>query len=128
MILAVDDSEIILNFIEHSLKGKYPVTKAKDGNSAISILRDNDIYAILLDLNMPGGNGFEVLSYLKENDLITKIPVIIITGDDNKEVIEKAFSYPILDVLNKPFTIENMDRILDTINNFYERKKHEIID
>ena len=126
MILAVDDSEIILNFIEHSLNGKYPVTKAKDGKSAINILKDNDVYAILLDLNMPGSDGFEVLSYLKENELITKIPVVIITGDDNKETIEKAFSYPILDVLNKPFTIENMDRILDTINNFYERKKQEI--
>ena len=126
MILAVDDSEIVLNFIEHSLNNKYSTTKARDGKSAINILKDNDVYAILLDLNMPESDGFEVLNYLKENNLIRKIPVVIITGDDNKETIDKAFSYPILDVLNKPFTIDNMNRILDSIKNFYERKEQEI--
>ena len=110
MILAVDDSEIVLNFIEHSLNNKYPITKARDGKSAINILKDNDVYAILLDLNMPESDGFEVLNYLK----------------DNKETIDKAFSYPILDVLNKPFTIDNMNRVLDSIKNFYERKEQEI--
>ena len=118
MILAVDDSEIVLNFIEHSLNNKYPVTKARDGKSAINILKDNDVYAILLDLNMPESDGFEVLNFLKEHDLIKKIPVVIITGDDNKETIPLS--------LNKPFTIENMNRVLDSIKNFYERKEQEI--
>ncbi len=126
MILAVDDSDIILNFIEKSLKDKFAVTKAHDGHVAIEILKANDVYAILLDLNMPESNGFEVLSYLEANNLIEKIPVIIITGDDNKETIEKAFSYPILDVLNKPFTIDNMNRVVDSIKNFYDRKEQEI--
>ena len=126
MILAVDDSDIVLNFIDHSLGNRYPVTKVRDGKSAISFLETNSVYAILLDLNMPEINGFEVLNYLKEHDLMSKIPVVIITGDDTKETISKAFSYPILDVLNKPFTVDNMNRIIDSINNFYERKKQEI--
>ena len=71
---------------------------------------------------MPEVNGFEVLNYLKEQDLIYKIPVVIITGDDTPETIKKAFSYPILDVLNKPFNEENIKRILVSIKSFYEHK------
>lgn len=61
---------------------------------------------------MPDLNGFEVLEYLKNNNLIKKIPVVIITGDDTEETINKAFSYPILDILNKPFNEKNIERIL----------------
>ena len=52
-----------------------------------------------------------------------KIPVVIITGDDSEETIKKAFNYGVLDVLNKPFTEENINRVLTSINNFYERDK-----
>ncbi len=121
-ILAVDDSNIVLNFIENSLKNDFNILKATNGNDALTYISSNDIYAILLDLNMPNSNGFEVLSYLKDHNLISLIPVIIITGDDNKDTIDKAFSYPILDVLNKPFTIDNLNRVLQAVANFYENK------
>jgi len=120
-ILVADDSSIILNFLENSIGDQYDVVKANNGNDAIKAIESHDIYAILLDLNMPEVNGFEVLNYLKENNLIYKIPVVIITGDDTQETIEKAFSYPILDVLNKPFKEENINRILISIKNFYEK-------
>ncbi len=126
-ILAVDDSQIVLNFISESIKDKYNVIKAFNGLEAIKKLEEYNVYAILLDLNMPSANGFEVLNYLKEHGLIDRIPVVIITGDDTVETINKAFSFPILDVLNKPFTPENMQRILDSIASFYERKAKEII-
>lgn len=72
---------------------------------------------------MPDLNGFDVLEFLKEHNLINKIPIVVITGDDTKETIKKAFSYQILDILNKPFTEENIKRILNSINNFYEKDK-----
>lgn len=120
-ILVADDSSIILNFLENSIGDKFDIIKANNGKDAISSIANNDIYAILLDLNMPEVNGFEVLNYLKENDLIYKIPVVIITGDDTPDTIKKAFSYPILDVLNKPFKEENIARALVAIKNFYEK-------
>lgn len=120
-ILVADDSSIILNFLENSIGYQYEVVKANNGNDAIKAIENNDIYAILLDLNMPEVNGFEVLNYLKEHNLIYKIPVVIITGDDTPETIKKAFSYPILDVLNKPFKEENINRILVSIKSFYEK-------
>ena len=123
VILIADDSNIILNFLEKSIHNEYSILKARTGNEAIEIIKSNDLYAILLDLNMPSLNGFDVLAYLKEENLLEKIPVVIITGDDTEETIKKAFSYGILDVLNKPFTEENITRVLTSIENFYERDK-----
>ena len=70
---------------------------------------------------MPSLNGFEVLNFLCEQNLMDKIPVVIITGDDTEETIKKAFNYGVLDVLNKPFTEDNIKRVLTSIKNFYER-------
>lgn len=120
-ILIADDSNIILNYLEKNIN-EYKILRANDGSDAINFIKNNDIYAILLDLNMPGIDGFEVLKFLKENDLIDKIPVVIITGDDTEDTIKKAFSYPILDVLNKPFNDKSIDKIIQSIKSFYENK------
>ena len=122
-ILIVDDSNIVLNFLEKNINKKFKILKATDGNEALSFIASNDIYAVLLDLNMPGVNGFEVLNYLKDNNLIHRFPIIIITGDDTEETIKKAFNYPILDVLNKPFNENNIERVLAKIKGFYDNKK-----
>lgn len=121
-LLIADDSNIILNYLEKNITGEYKIIRANDGSDAINNLKNYDIYAILLDLNMPGIDGFEVLKYLKENNLIEKIPVVIITGDDTEETIKRAFSYPILDVLNKPFNDKSIEKILTSIQGFYENK------
>ena len=123
IILIADDSNIILNFLEKNIHDEFNVLKAKTGNEAIDIIKSNNLYAILLDLNMPSLNGFDVLNFLKKENLIDKIPIVIITGDDTEETIKKAFSYGVLDVLNKPFTEENIERVLTSIKNFYERDK-----
>ncbi len=121
-ILIADDSSIILNFLEKNLTNEFKIIKATNGKEAIAAIEQNNLYAILLDLNMPGLNGFEVLNYLRDNDLIEKHPVVIITGDDSEETIKKAFDYPILDVLNKPFNDKSINRILGSIASFYENK------
>jgi len=121
-ILVADDSTIILNFIEKSLGNQYNILKATNGSEAMDILDNSNVYAILLDLNMPKVNGFQVLDYLENHDLIDSIPLIVITGDDTEDTIKKAFSYPIVDILNKPFNDENLKRVLGSINNFYDKK------
>lgn len=113
-ILIVDDSMLIRNLIGKAISSTYAVLNAEDGNKALEIIRTNpNIYGILLDLYMPNSNGFDVLNYLKDNNY--KIPVVVITGDDTKETIEKAFTYNIVDVLNKPFNDENIKRVLENI-------------
>lgn len=121
-LLIADDSNIILNFLEKNVSDNYDVVKAQDGVSAIRFMEESNPYAILLDLNMPNLNGFEVLEYLKSHELLNDIPVVVITGDDTSENIEKAFSYPILNVLKKPFNDLNIKNTLDKIENFYQDK------
>ena len=105
-ILVVDDSNVIRNFIQKIFDGKYNVKVASDGQEAISIIANTphqNIVCMFLDLNMPNVDGFTVLDYFKANDLFIKIPVSIITGINDRESIDRTFSYPIVDMLQKPF-------------------------
>lgn len=113
-LLVVDDSIIITNFVKKIFGDTFEVLVAKDGNEAIQIVktkRDN-IVGMLLDLNMPNCNGFEVLDYFKQKDLFRKISVSLLTGEDSKESISKAFEYPIVDMLSKPFNVEQVRNIV----------------
>lgn len=121
-IIVADDSAIIQNIINHALESEYKVLKAKNGQEAIDIVSNNtdyDMVGMLLDLNMPEHNGFTTLDYFQNNRLFRKIPVAIISGDDTKDTIQKAFNYDIVDMLNKPFSTDNI-KIL--INKMYEFK------
>ena len=62
---------------------------------------------------MPEVNGFEVLDYFKANQLFSKIPVSIITGDNSKETRDRVFSYGVVDILVKPFNERDVKLVLD---------------
>lgn len=119
-IIIADDSMIIRNIIEKSLCDKYKVLKASNGKEAIKHITDKkyEIVGMLLDLNMPESDGFMVLNYFKNNNLFRKYPICIISGDDTKETIDKAFSYDIVDMLNKPFSKDNIENMVNKIINF----------
>ena len=53
---------------------------------------------------MPGADGFVVLDYLRDNNLLSQMPVTIISGDSSSDAINRAFTYNIVDMLNKPFS------------------------
>ena len=120
-ILVVDDSTLVRNLIQKVFNDEFEVILASDGKEALDFIETNNtdnVLGVLLDLNMPNVDGFEVLEYFKNNNLFTKIPVAIVTGDDSKETVNKAFAYPIVDVLNKPFNERNIKRIVTNIFNF----------
>lgn len=115
-ILVVDDSDMIRNFISKIFDDTFSVIMAHDGKEAIDIVTseiDNKIKGILLDLNMPNVDGFAVLDYFKANGLFNKYPVSIITGADDKESINRAFNYPIIDMLQKPFNERDVKRVVE---------------
>ena len=110
IVLVVDDSEIIKKVITKALDEKYYILEASNGLEAIDIIKNvGEIYTILLDLNMPDYNGFYVLDYMKENNLFRKTKVFIISGDDTKETIDRAFTYDIVDMINKPFSTSSIE-------------------
>ena len=116
-ILVVDDSNIIRNFVKRIFSDKYNVGTAEDGEEAIRIIKanmDNDfIETILLDLNMPKVDGFAVLEFMRQNNLMKKMPVSIISGDSSKETIDRAFTYGIVDMLGKPFNDQSVKMVIE---------------
>jgi len=116
-ILVVDDSNIIRNFVKRIFSEEYAVGTASDGREAIEIITANmnndNIVAILLDLNMPVVDGFAVLDFMKEKELLKKMPVSIISGDSSKETIDKAFTYGIVDMLGKPFNNNDVKTVIE---------------
>lgn len=114
-ILVVDDSNITRSLIERVYKDQYKILMASNGREAIDIvdtMPEGVIVAILLDLNMPDLDGFAVLDHFKEKDLFNKIPVSIITGDSSKETINRCLSYNIVDILIKPFSGFDIERVV----------------
>ena len=112
-ILVVDDSEVISTFIKKLFNNEYNVVLAKDGMEAINNLDNESIVGMLLDLNMPNVNGFVVLEYMSKNNLFDKIPVSIITGVGNDDIVKKTFEYPIVDVLRKPFNERDIRKVVE---------------
>jgi len=120
VILVVDDSDIVRNFVKRIFNDLYDVKLANDGKDALNYIEndtENKIIGMLLDLNMPNVNGFQVLEYLDKNNLFEKIPVAIITGVDTKDEISKTLMYPIIDILAKPFNEANVKSIIDKMAN-----------
>ena len=62
---------------------------------------------------MPKVDGYQVLEYLNNRNLFKTVPVSIITGEEDMDNIKKAFEYPIIDVLKKPFTIDSVRKIIE---------------
>lgn len=115
-ILVVDDSDMIRNFISRIFNDTFDIIMANDGKEAIDIINSSDaskIKGVLLDLNMPNVDGFQVLDYFKDNALFNKFAVSIITGADDKNSIDRAFTYPIIDMLQKPFNERDVKRVVD---------------
>ncbi len=124
-VIVVDDSNIIRNFIQKIFDNKYKVVLAKDGEEAISLIDNtphDKIQCIFLDLNMPGVDGFQVLDHFKAINLFKEVPVSIITGSNDQETVNRAFSYPIIDMIQKPFT---ESKIRDVAEKTIARKDNE---
>lgn len=125
IILVVDDSNITRNLLEHIFKDKYKVVMANNGQGAIDTVdvMKESIVAILLDLNMPEVNGFDVLDYFKANGILDSIPVCIVTGEEAPEIIGKVKSYPVSAILLKPFSAEQISTVVSKAIEIKNSKK-----
>lgn len=130
-ILIVDDSSIIRNSLKRIFSNEYEILVAKNGEEAINIITENvlssdlngskeNIVGMLLDLIMPGSDGFEVLNFMRSNDLFSRIPVAIISGDESRETRKRVYQYEIVDMLEKPFNTENIRRRFGKIIKLYQ--------
>ncbi|MCD4741709.1 MAG: response regulator, partial [Desulfobacteraceae bacterium] len=103
-ILAVDDNLLNLKLIEKSLeKEGYRVISAINGPLARQLAVEEKPDLILLDIQMPGENGFEVIQRLKDNSETNSIPVIFLTGVREVDYKLKGFKLGAVDYIIKPF-------------------------
>ena len=109
-ILIVDDEEVERRILENILKDEYKVLLARDGEDALKIMREmpNIISLVLLDLFMPNKNGFEVLAEMREDEELSKIPVIVLTADKTAEV--KCLNSGATDFVSKPYNVPEVIR------------------
>ncbi|WRS28070.1 HD domain-containing phosphohydrolase [Oscillospiraceae bacterium MB08-C2-2] len=104
-ILVIDDIEINRIILKEILSRDYDILEADGGLSAVEILFNTPRLpqAILLDIMMPGMDGFEVLSLLKSNPITEKIPVLFITAADAETNESKGLKAGAVDYISKPF-------------------------
>ena len=104
-ILLIDDSPIDRKIIKVALENKIEELNLVERDSAVSILEDlhtGQIDVCILDIMMPGKNGLDVLKEIKENESYKDIPIIVYTGLDDIEVIEKSLMLGAYDCFFKP--------------------------
>lgn len=124
-ILIVDDEEINRTILSLMFDDDFDIVEAPNGVEAIeAIEKNNDIALILLDVIMPVMDGFGVLDYMKEKELLAKIPVILITSMTPQESEEKAYEYGIADVMHKPFDSAIIKRRASNIIELYQNKQN----
>ena len=119
-ILVVDDMTTTLLLLHDLLKDTYEVKIAKSGTKALEILESpNDIDLILLDIEMPDINGYDVCKRIKNNETIKNIPIIFITGRTSQEDEEYGLNLGAIDYITKPF---NKAIVKLRIKNYLEMK------
>lgn len=106
-------------------KDKYEILEADSGKTAIDIMEkeSDELAIILLDIIMPGIDGFGVLAYMKEHALIDKVPVVIVTDDSSEETGVKTFEYKVADMVIKPFEPRIIKRRVENIIELYYYKE-----
>lgn len=102
-IVVVDDDRVNLILARRLLSKEFEILTASSGKEALSVISENNPDLILLDIQMPEMNGFEVIEALKSNKSTCQIPVIFLTADRSVETETKCFEVGAVDYISKPF-------------------------
>ena len=112
-VLIVDDEFPIRKLVTAVLRDKYEVSEAGNGIEALEVVRKTEPGLILLDVLMPGMDGYSFLSYLKEMESKKDIPVIMVTAIDHELNRSLGYSMGVSDWLTKPFTDSDLLKIVE---------------
>lgn len=123
-ILIVEDHPTNLKILQNLLtKEQYQTGTAASGNEALKILEEEPFDLILLDVIMPGMNGFEVCKIIRSTPEIAEIPIIFLTGQTEEESIVAGFNYGGQDYIKKPFNTSELLARVRTHLQLKEQKK-----
>ena len=123
-ILIADDAELNRDILTAMLEDQYDLVYACDGVEAIDVLcGTEEIDLLLLDMNMPNKNGFDVLQAMDKLNLIEDIPVIVISAEDSSEFIERAYDLGVTDYISRPFSSIVVQRRVENTLIVYNKQK-----
>ena len=117
----VDDSKTILKLTEGVLIGSYRISLFLSGKEALEAMHTDTPDLVLLDINMPEMDGYEVFRRMKDSNALRKIPVIFLTASTKEESEVKGLEMGAMDYISKPFSPMVMQqRIARIIGKFYD--------
>ncbi len=112
-IVAVDDSGIILKMLTKLLGEKYDLHAFSSGKRALQFLKTQKPDLIILDIDMPEINGYEMLKMIREKENLKDIPVIFLTSNNDKNHVVKAVAGGANDYVVKPI---DEDILMDKVH------------
>ena len=124
-LLIVDDSELNRDILKEILGSRYDYMEAENGTQAIQILEVHpEIDLMLLDINMPQMNGFQVLEHMRELQWIDEVPVVMISSEESVEIMRKAYDLGITDYISRPFdAVIVKKRVQNTLGLYANQKR-----
>ena len=122
-ILIVDDNKASLAAARSALCDDHKVTAVTMGTQALRFLDSNCCDLILLDINMPEMDGFEVMKRIREKDGCAEIPIIFLTADDDAETENRCLEEGALDFIAKPFAPSVMRSRINRILELEEMRR-----
>lgn len=125
LVLIVDDSEMNREILREMLKDDYDILEAASGEDGLEVIRQHGelISLVLLDIMMPGINGFEVLSQMSRDGIIDDIPVIMISSEDKQEAVLNAYELGASDYISRPFDIRVVRHRVSNIMHLYAKQR-----
>ena len=125
-ILLVDDSKMNRMMLKEILGGDYSILEAENGQECLEKMQAEagNIALVLLDINMPGMDGFEVLKAMNANHTIEDIPVIMISSEDSDAAIRRSYELGASDYVNRPFDARIVyRRVTNTIKLYAKQRR-----
>ena len=125
-ILIVDDSQINCEILAEILKDEYRILEAANGEECINLLKQygTGIALLLLDINMPVMDGFEVLALMNRKHWIEDIPVIMISSEDSASYVRRAYEIGASDYIIRPFDVQVVhQRVSNTIKLYAKQRR-----
>ena len=125
-ILIVDDSQINCEILAEILKDEYRILEAANGEECINLLKQygTGIALLLLDINMPVMDGFEVLALMNRKHWIEDIPVIIISSENSASYVRRAYEMGVSDYISRPFDVQVVhQRVSNTIKLYAKQRR-----
>lgn len=121
-ILIIEDEDILVNVLKEKFeKENFDVSLARDGDEALVVAKKNKPDIILLDIILPKINGLEVLSFLKADKELNRIPVIILSNLDQVEKVKEALVLGAVDYLVK--TEHPINEVIEKVNKYALKAK-----